>query len=117
MKNILVIGGGAMGSAFTIPCLENNNKVIITEPYNKNFIKDLSSKNKFHSSLKINLPKKLKYKKFSKELLKQKFDLIVIALSLAGIDFIGKYLRDCKTTAKILVLTKGLKYEKKKKNY
>ena len=102
-----------MGSAFTIPCLENNNKVIITEPYNKNFIKDLSSKNKFHSSLKINLPKKLKYKKFSKELLKQKFDLIVIALSLAGIDFIGKYLRDCKTTAKILVLTKGLKYEKK----
>ena len=89
MKNILVIGGGAMGSAFTIPCLENNNKVTITEPYSKNFIKDLSSKNKFHSSLKINLPKKLKYKKFSNELLKQKFDLIVIALSLAGIDFIG----------------------------
>ena len=74
MKNILVIGGGAMGSAFTIPCLENNNKVTITEPYSKNFIKDLSSKNKFHSSLKINLPKKLKYKKFSNELLKQKFD-------------------------------------------
>ena len=104
-----------MGSAFTIPCLENNNKVIITEPYSKNFIKDLSSKNKFHSSLKINLPKKLKYKKFSNDLLKQKFDLIVIALSLAGIDFIGKYLRDSKTKAKILVLTKGLKYEKKRK--
>ena len=115
MKNILVIGGGAMGSAFTIPCLENNNKVTITEPYSKNFIKDLSSKNKFHSSLKINLPKKLKYKKFSNELLKQKFDLVVIALSLAGIDFIGKYLRDSKTKAKILVLTKGLKYEKKRK--
>ena len=115
MKNILVIGGGAMGSAFTIPCLENNNKVTITEPYSKNFIKDLSSKNKFHSSLKINLPKKLKYKKFSNDLLKQKFDLIVIALTLAGIDFIGKYLRDSKTKAKILVLTKGLKYEKKRK--
>ena len=115
MKNILVIGGGAMGSAFTIPCLENNNKVTITEPYSKNFIKDLSSKNKFHSSLKINLPKKLKYKKFSNKLLKQKFDLIVIALSLAGIDFIAKYLRDSKTKAKILVLTKGLKYEKKRK--
>ena len=104
-----------MGSAFTIPCLENNNKVTITEPYSKNFIKDLSSKNKFHSSLKINLPKKLKYKKFSNDLLKQKFDLIVIALSLAGIDFIGKYLKDSKTKAKILVLTKGLKYEKKRK--
>jgi hypothetical protein len=28
-----------MGSAFTIPCLENNNKVTITEPYSKIFIK------------------------------------------------------------------------------
>ena len=41
MKKILVIGGGAMGSAFTIPCLENKNKVSITEPYSKNFIKEL----------------------------------------------------------------------------
>ena len=38
MKKILVIGGGAMGSAFTVPCLDNNNKVTITEPYGKNFI-------------------------------------------------------------------------------
>ena len=27
MKKILIVGGGAMGSAFSIPCLENNNKV------------------------------------------------------------------------------------------
>ena len=39
MKKILVIGGGAMGSAFTIPCIDNKNKVTITEPYSKNFIK------------------------------------------------------------------------------
>ena len=90
MKKILVIGGGAMGSAFTIPCLENKNKVIITEPYSKAFIKDLSSKNKFHSSLKITLPKSLKFRKFSTDLLREKFDLIVIALSLSGIDFISK---------------------------
>ena len=50
MKNILIIGGGAMGSAFTIPCLENNNRVVITEPYSKRFISDLSAKNKFHSA-------------------------------------------------------------------
>ena len=90
MNKILVIGGGAMGSAFTIPCLENKNKVTITEPYSKIFIKDLSSKNKFHSSLQINLPKKLKFRKFSRNLLSEKFDLIVIALSLSGIYFIGK---------------------------
>ena len=113
MKKILVIGGGAMGSAFTIPCIENNNKVTITEPYSKTFIKDLSSKNKFHSSLKINLPKSLKYRNFSLELLQEKFDLIVIALSLSGIDFIGEKLKNLKIKTPILVLTKGLKYEKK----
>tara|TARA_B100001093_G_scaffold207277_1_gene199217 strand:- start:594 stop:1556 length:963 start_codon:yes stop_codon:yes gene_type:complete len=115
MKKILVVGGGAMGSAFTIPCLDNSHKVTITEPYSKQFIKDLSSKNKFHSALKIKLPKKLKFKKFSNHLLKEKFDLIVIALSLSGIDFIGKQLRSLKIKTPILVLTKGLKYQKKDK--
>ena len=115
MKKIIIIGGGAMGSAFTIPCLENNNKVTITEPYSKRFIKDLSSKNKFHSSLKIKLPKKLKFKKFSKDTLKEKADLIVIALSLSGIDFIARELKDLKIKTPILVLTKGLKYQKKNK--
>ena len=115
MSKILIIGGGAMGSAFSIPCLENKNKVTITEPYNKVFIKNLSSKNKFHSALKIKLPKKLNFRKYSKDLLKEKFDLIVIALSLSGIDFIGKELEDQKIRIPILVLTKGLKYEKKKR--
>jgi len=113
MKKILVIGGGAMGSAFTIPCIENSNRVTITEPYSKTFIKDLSSKNKFHSSLKINLPKSLKFRNFSIDLLNEKFDLIVIALSLPGIDFIGKQLKNLKIKTPILVLTKGLKYDKK----
>ena len=115
MKKILVIGGGAMGSAFPIPCLENNNRVIITEPYNKLFIKNLSSKKKFHSSLKTNLPKKLKFKNYSKDIFREKFDLIVIALSLAGIDFIGKELKNLKIKTPLLVLTKGLKYDKKRK--
>ena len=115
MKKILIIGGGAMGSAFSIPCLENKNKVTITEPYSKVFIKNLLSKNKFHSALKMKLPKKLNFRLYSKDLLKEKFDLIVIALSLSGIDFIGKELKDLKIQTPILVLTKGLKYEKKKR--
>ena len=114
MKKILIIGGGAMGSAFSIPCLENKNQVIITEPYNKTFIKNLASKNKFHPSLKISLPNKLKFKRYSKNIFENKFDLIVIALSLAGIDFIGKELKDLKIKTPLLVLTKGLKYDKKK---
>ena len=113
MKRILVIGGGAMGSAFTIPCLDNKNHVTITEPYSKIFIKDHLSKNKFHSALKVKLPKKLNFRKYSKYLLKEKFDLIVIALSLLGVDFIGNQLKELKIKTPILVLTKGLKYEKK----
>ena len=115
MKKILIIGGGAMGSAFTIPCLENKNDVTITEPYSKRFIKDLSSKRKFHSALKINLPRRLKFREFSNDLLNEKFDLLVIALSLPGVDFIGKKLKDEKIKTPVLVLTKGLKYLSKNK--
>ena len=114
MSKILIIGGGAMGSAFSIPCLENSNHVTITEPYNKIFIKNLASKKKFHSSLKINLPKKLKFVGYSKNIFKERFDLIVIALSLAGVDFIGKELKDLRIKTPLLVLTKGLKYDKKR---
>ena len=103
-----------MGSAFTIPSLENKNKVTITEPYSKRFIKDLSSKKKFHSGLKIKLPNQLKFRKFSRNLLRENFDLIVIALSLPGVDFIGKELKDLKIKTPILVLTKGLKFDRKK---
>ena len=114
MKKILIIGGGAMGSAFSVPCLDNNNKVTITEPYNKFFIKDFLSKKRFHSGLKLNLPKKLKFKHYSKKIFSEKFDLIVIALSLSGINFIGKELKNIKNKTPILILTKGLKYNKKK---
>ena len=115
MKNILVIGGGAMGSAFTIPCIDNKNRVTITEPYSKLFIKNLSSKTKNHSSLKIKMPKQLIFKNYSNELFREKYDLIVIALSLSGIDFIGKELKKYKIKSPILILTKGLKYEKNSK--
>ena len=114
MRKILIIGGGAMGSAFTFPCIDNKNEVTITEPYNKTFIKNLSSKKKYHSSLNINLPKKIKYKKYSTDLLKNKYDLVVVALSLSGINFISEEFKKSNIKSPILILTKGLKYEKKK---
>ena len=103
-----------MGSAFTFPCIDNKNEVTITEPYNKTFIKNLSSKKKYHSSLKINLPDKLKYKKYSTHLLNNKYDLVVVALSLSGINFISEEFKKSNIKSPILILTKGLKYEKKK---
>jgi len=115
MKNILVIGSGAMGAAFTLPCLDNNHKVTLTEPYDYKLIKKILLRKKFHPTLKINLPKKLIVKKFSQEILKKKWDLVVVAVSSAGIDFVRENLIQLKEICPILILTKGLKFEKNNK--
>ena len=109
MKRILIIGAGAMGAAFSVPLIDNNQKVTITEPYNLNLLKKINNKKKFHPALKINLSKKISIKKFNTELLNQKWDLIVIAVSSLGIDMIRNYLKNLKNKTLILVLTKGLK--------
>ena len=111
MKEILIVGAGAMGAAFSIPLLDNGHSVSLTEPYNLKLLKKLSSKKKFHPSLNINLPKKLEINKFSSEILNRKWDLIVIAVSSIGIDSIGKNLSKVKNRSPILVLTKGLKLD------
>ena len=115
MKKILIIGAGAMGAAFAFPCLDNNHKVTLSEPYDLKLIKKLSFKKKFHPVLKLNLPKKLTIKKFSKEILNLKWDLIVIAVSSSGIDLVRKNLKNVKNKCPLLVLTKGLKYDKNSK--
>ena len=114
MIKILIIGSGAMGAAFSIPLIENNHKVTLSEPYNLKLLKKLSFKKKFHPALKINLPKKLVIQKFSSDILSFKWDLIVIAVSSIGIDSISEYLKKFKKTTPILVLTKGLKFDKNK---
>ena len=103
-----------MGAAFSIPLIENNHKVTLSEPYNLKLLKKLSLKKKFHPALKINLPKKLVIQKFSSDILSFKWDLIVIAVSSIGIDSIGEYLKNFKKITPILVLTKGLKFDKNK---
>ena len=114
MKKILIIGSGAMGAAFSIPLIENNHKVTLSEPYNLKLLKKLSLKKKFHPALKINLPKKLVIQKFSSDILSFKWDLIVIAVSSIGIDSISEYLKNFNKITPILVLTKGLKLDKNK---
>ena len=114
MKKILVIGAGAMGTSFAMTCVDNRNEVTLAEPYSLNFIEDLK-KNKKHSGLGLKIPKKIKLSSFSENILNKRWDLIVIALSSSGINFIGKKLKNCKANNKILILTKGLIFEKKTK--
>ncbi len=113
MKKVLIIGAGAMGAAFSFPLLDNNNKVTLTEPYNAKLLNKLLKKKKFHPSLKITLPKKLLIKRFSSQLLFEKWDLIVVAVSSVGIDLVKKYLKNLNKKTYLLILTKGLKYDRK----
>ena len=115
MNKILVIGAGAMGAAFTFPLVDNNHKVTLTEPYNKDLQKKLLKKNKFHPTLKLKLSKRVSIKKFSSELLNEKWDLIVVAVSSIGIEMVRQYLKNIKKKISILVLTKGLKYDQNSK--
>ena len=115
MANILIIGAGAMGSAFAFPCIDNKHKVTLCEPYSNSLVKKILSKKNFHPNLKLHLPNKLIIKKFTNDLFEKKWDLVVIAVSSAGIKFVSEKLRIMKKNNPILILTKGLYYERREK--
>jgi len=112
MKKILIIGGGAMGSAFSVPCAENNNDVtIIGSLLENDFISSIKSNKNLHPSLKINLPNSIKIEKFEKvnSVIEKELDLIVIAVSSVGIDWVGDEIsKFYKGNIPIVLLTKGL---------
>lgn len=115
MKKVLIIGAGAMGAAFTFPLADNNHKVTLTEPYSKDLINKLITKNKFHPALKLKLSKKVSIKKFSSDLLNEKWDLVVVAVSSIGIEMVKNHLKNINRKISILVLTKGLKFDRNNK--
>ena len=104
-----------MGAAFTFPLADNNHKVTLTEPYNKDLLNKLITKYKFHPALKLKLSKKVSIKKFSSELLNEKWDLVVIAVSSIGIEMVKNHLKNINRKISILVLTKGLKFDRNNK--
>ena len=100
-----------MGAAFTFPLADNNHKVTLTEPYSKDLLNKLMTKNKFHPALKLKLSKKVSIKKFSSDLLNEKWDLVVVAVSSIGIEMVKNHLKNINRKISILVLTKGLKFD------
>ena len=109
MKKILIIGAGAMGSAFSIPCAENNNDVtIMGSVLEDDFISSIKSNKNLHPSLNVILPKNIKIEKFS-AIADTDLDLIVVAVSSAGIDWVGDEIsKFYKANIPIILLTKGL---------
>ena len=115
MKKIIIIGAGAMGSAFAVPCLENQNEVTLVGTHlEDDLINNIKSNNNFHPALNIELPSKLKVEKFEKLqlILEGEVDIIVAGVSSVGIEwFVNQISKNYKKNTPIILLTKGLAIE------
>ena len=114
MSKIVIIGAGAMGSAFALPCLDNNYDTNIVGTHLENdFIDQLQKNNNLHPALNITIPQEINIFKFENfdELLKSNVDLIVLGISSKGIEWVADQLSRVYKESKIpklLMLTKGL---------
>ena len=115
MKKIIIIGAGAMGSAFAVPCLENQNEVTLVGTHlEDDLINNIKSNNNLHPALNIELPSKLKVEKFEKlkSILEGEVDIIVAGVSSIGIEwFVKQIATNYKKNLPIILLTKGLAIE------
>ena len=118
MKKIIIIGAGAMGSAFAIPCLDNKNEVtLIGTHLEDDLIDNIKSNNNFHLALNIELPSELKVEKFEElsPILERGVDVIVVGVSSIGIKwFVDQISEKYKKNLPIVLLTKGLAIEEGK---
>jgi len=112
MKKILIIGAGAMGSAFSVPCIDNDNEVTLIGTFLENeLISKIKSNKNFHPSLNINLSSKINIQNFDNliNITKKGIDIIVVAVSSVGIDWAGDEIsKFYKSQTPIILLTKGL---------
>ena len=112
MKKIVIIGAGAMGSAFSVPCADNSNEVFLVGSFLEDkVIDEIQNSNNFHPVLKSQLPKNIKVLKFSEfnDEIKNNIDLLVVGVSSKGIEWIGDEIsKFYKSSVDILLLTKGL---------
>ena len=120
MSKIVIIGAGAMGSAFAFPCLDNNHDISIVGTHlEDDFISKMFDNKKFHPGLNISIPEGINLFKFKdfENILKSKVDLIVLGISSKGIEWVSEQLhkvyKDIKLP-KLLMLTKGLSIHENK---
>ena len=112
MKKIIIIGAGAMGSAFAVPCVDNKNDVTIVGTHLENdLIEKIKSNDQIHPALKTKLSNDIQFEKFEKlqTILDQDLDIIVCGVSSIGIEwFVQQISKKYKKRLPIILLTKGL---------
>ncbi len=120
MSKIVIIGAGAMGSAFSFPCVDNSHDTNIIGTHLENdFIDKLKSEKNLHPALGVHVPKSVKIFKFENfiDLFKSNVDLIVLGISSKGIEWVSEQLNTVaknKELPNILMLTKGLSIHENK---
>ena len=111
MANILIFGAGSMGTAFSFPCSDKNNSVVIIGTHLENDFIDQINLKRTHPVLNCEIPKNVKLLQFDKlkEEINKKIDLIVVAVTSKGIEWTSIELsKVLKSNIPILILTKGL---------
>lgn len=114
MSKIVIIGAGAMGTAFAFPCLDNNHDINIVGTHLENdFIDQLNKNNRLHPGLNTEIPQGINILKFDQfdAIFKSNVDLIVLGISSKGIEWVSDQLfriYNNKKLPDILMLTKGL---------
>ena len=114
MSKIVIIGAGAMGTAFAFPCLDNNHDINILGTHLENdFIDSVLKNERLHPGLKAKIPEGINLIKFEKfdSIFNASVDLIVLGISSKGIEWVADQLyrvyKD-KELPNLLMLTKGL---------
>ena len=111
MSNILIIGAGSMGTAFSFPCSDNGHSVSIVGTHLENDFIDQIKSSKRHPALNCEISKNVSFSKIEKleEEINKKIDLVVIAVVSKGIEWVSVELsKVMKNNVPILILTKGL---------
>ena len=114
MSRIIILGAGAMGTAFSFPCHDKKHNVNIVGTHLENeFIDKIKKNNNIHQTLNVKIPEGVKIFKFSElnDLLKLEIDLIVLGISSKGIEWVSDQLGKAYKGRKLpnlLMLTKGL---------
>ena len=119
MTNILILGSGAMGTAFAYPCIDNKHNVSIVGTHLEDDLINQLNEKRFHTGLNLNIDERIKFfqYKYISETYKKMPDLIVIGVSSKGIDWVAdelKKISDKGNLPLLLMLTKGLSINKNK---
>ncbi len=113
MSKILIIGAGAMGTAFAVPCSDNDHEVTVLGTHLEDDVIKKIKDTHIHPTLKTKLSNKINFTFFNdnKKIINSGFDLIVLGMSSKGIEWAAEQLSKIyknKNVPNLLMLTKGL---------